>query len=188
MSAVHPGGRSSSALALTLALAPALACDDPVDPLDRAALQETARTQGDAVGRELGGSYVLAGTREDCDCPPLADLEGTLFQGVDLCGALGVSTGGLKIDLYHEDGLLAADLAGLIALFGGVWADGAFAVAGVFDAASLLGPGDLHARIEGTIVESRIEATLTNRLISEGDLVSVDCRATSTLNGARIGL
>ena len=115
-----PTPRRLSALALALAPWLAGACAEEEDPLSAEVLQQIGRSQGDAVGSERAGVYLLAGDAGPCDCPEVG--------GLDLCGALAFDAPAWPAQVYQHEGLMVLDIAPVLTLYGRLDADGAFIV------------------------------------------------------------
>jgi hypothetical protein len=169
-----------SALAYTLALAPACADEPPVDPLDPELIRELSLALGSAVGDTHNGSWQFEFELENCDCPSV-QLDG---QTQDLCKLVQFMPGELQIS--QVDGLLAIPI-GPTTLTGAIESDGTFVVASQHDATTLLGPLESLARIDGQFNANSTHAdgSVAQRLLGEIAGEPLDCRWTGSFVAQR---
>ncbi|HFE45267.1 MAG TPA: hypothetical protein ENJ18_07195 [Nannocystis exedens] len=151
------------------------------DPLSAESLQRVARAQGDAVGQEFAGDFILQGQRQDCDCPEL-----DVVDGFDLCGVLGVEASSLPAQASQHEGLIVVEISGTIALLGGVDDDGSFAAASILDASVINVGGEILSFFEGAFDDDGFTGELTNRFVGTIMGEAIDCRANSLLTAVRI--
>ena len=163
---------------LLLACAPAA----PTDPLDPAAINEVAKSEGDAAGSDRSGPYLIKLTSTpDCDCPTIYDM--------DLCNnsvSSLASTGG-QVSLSQTNGfLLITEDMGLLTLSGAIEASGEFDVAAIGGFASALGEVALYVRMTGVFDDDgNFTGEVQSRALGEFDGDEVDCRTGARLSGVR---
>ncbi|MCA9636228.1 MAG: hypothetical protein KC420_09405 [Myxococcales bacterium] len=174
-----PTPRRLSALALALAPWLAGACAEEEDPLSAEVLQQIGRSQGDAVGSDRAGVYLLAGDAGPCDCPEVG--------GLDLCGALAFDAPAWPAQVYQHEGLMVLDIAPVLTLYGRLDADGAFVVAAIRSADSLGSQGEILGRVDGAFDGDTFSGELRLRLQAEYvGQDPVDCGASSSLSAQRL--
>ncbi len=164
-------------LALLLALAGAACSAGEDDPLSVESLQRVARAQGDAEGRDLAGNYAVRGEGLECDCPEV--------DGLDLCGLLSIDAPVLSAEVSHYDGLVVLEISGTIALVGGAWADGSFAVASILDAGVIGTGGEILSLVEGSFADDGFTGAMVNRFVGVYAGEDIDCRGGSELTALR---
>ena len=154
----------------------------PADPLDPAEIDAVAKSEGDAVGSDHSGPYLIKlTTTPECDCPEI--------YGMDLCNnsiSSLASTGG-QVSLSQTDGfLLITEDMGLLTLSGAIEASGEFDVAAIHGFASALGEVALYVRMTGRFDDTGdFTGEVQSRALGEVEGDAVDCRTEAGLSGVR---
>ena len=171
---------------LWLALIAPLSCSQPEgDPLDPAAVEEVAKSQGDATGTSRSGAYrlQLVGA-PSCDCPMTSEIA---LCSVDLST---LTVEGVAVTISQSDGFLqlsGVSSAGQVDLSGAIEGSGDFDLGGIYDLGNVLGEGSLYIRLTGRFTgPDEFSATLLDRARGSYGDQSIDCRTEGEVVGERL--
>lgn len=182
-------GRFGTSVAVITALVALIGCEEPAGPLDRDVVNALTQLQGDEVGTQRSGLYILTAEPEECGCDLDFGLESfSACAWVELVGNLagGDEAGALAAAVEATDGTVVMHLPGApnSLLVGAMYDGGNVSVGSVTTLGTFAVQGNLITRIDGdfdlTDGEYEFEGELQHRAVGRTAIetevgTDVDC-------------